>query len=168
MPNKLVQRSDKIAYYGVPSTTAEGGTVYHRMTGFTSLSSSKNAKEYSRQYVDQAFEQTDVTGYSPSISYAFDQYTEDPVHTDIVSITDNEKVGTDAVREIILVDKTTKAASGFHARKRSFAVIPDSDGDSVEAYTYSGTFKAKGEGVVGTAIMGEDDQTITFSAGVSE
>ena len=75
---KLVQRSKKVAFYKV-------GDKYERMTGFTSMSKSSNPKEYSRQYVDEDGEVTDVTGYSPSIDYAFDQYENNAVHDDIVA-----------------------------------------------------------------------------------
>lgn len=45
------------------------GKTYTRMTGFTSMSESKNSTEYSRQYVDEASERSDVVGYSPSNDY---------------------------------------------------------------------------------------------------
>ncbi len=161
---KLVKRNQKVAYYGVPASDGNSVT-FTRMKGFTSMSTSKNSKEYSRQYVDEAFEESDVTGYSPSMSYAFDQYKGNAVHDDIVNITDNELTGNDAIREIVLVDLSdTKTGGGYAARKRSFAVIPDSEGDSTDAYTYSGTFKTKGDSIVGTATLGEDDLTVTFAA----
>ena len=92
----LVPRSKKVLFYGVPAASGDT-TTYHRMKGFTDVSTSKNAKEYTRQYVDELFEQTDVTGYSPSTSYGFDQYAGDPVHADIVKITDDELIGSNAV-----------------------------------------------------------------------
>ena len=154
----MVQRSDKVAFYGV-----NGG--YTRMTGFTSLSTAKNAKEYSRQYVDQAFEDSDVIGYSPSIGYSFDQYTGNAVHTDLVAVSDSELVGSSAVREIIVVDKTVAggAVGSFVARKRSFAVIPDADGDGTDSYAYSGNFKTKSVVTVGEATTTDGWQTITFA-----
>lgn len=159
----LVKRHQKVAYYGVP-TSAGSTPTFTRMQGFTSMSTSKNSIEYSRQYVDEAFEESDVTGYSPSMSYAFDQYKGNAVHDDIVNITDNELTGNDAVREIVLVDLADKkTGGGYAARKRSFAVIPDSEGDSTDAYTYSGTFKTKGEGTKGTAVLAADEQTVTFT-----
>lgn len=164
MTGKLVQRNDKVAFYGIKG--AEGDTyTYHRMTGFTDMSQSKNPTEYSRRYVDEAFEQTDVTGYSPSIDYGFDQYTPNAVHDDIVSIADGELLGSDAVRPIILVDMTKEGEtdSSFVAVKRDFAVIPDSEGDSTDAYTYSGSFRAKGEKILGEATSADGWQTITFT-----
>ena len=117
MDGKMVQRADKLAFYGVKGE--EDAVTYHRMKGFTDMSQSKNPKEYSRQYVDEYFEQTDVTGYSPSISYGFDQYVGNPVHEDIVAITDGEMIGNDAVRSIVIVDMTQEATGGkYPAEKR--------------------------------------------------
>ncbi len=156
----LVKRADKLAFYGVKS---EDDVVYYRMTGFTEMSVSKNPKEYSRQYVDEEFEQSDIVGYSPSISYGFDQYTENPVHADIAAISDNELLGTDAVRDIVWVDLTTDSAGSCQAIMRSFAVIPDSEGNGTDAYQYSGNFKVKGEKIAGTASSADDWQTLTFT-----
>lgn len=142
---KLVKRSKKVAFMGV--ITEPSTETFHRMTKFTDFSKSSNPTEYSRQYVDEDGEVTDVTGYSPEISYAFDYYTGNAVHKDIIDITDNEKVGDDAVRNIIIVDFTRPVESQedqFYAKKRPYAIIPDSEGDSTDAYTYSGSLKNKG------------------------
>lgn len=165
MEGTLVKRSSKVAFYGVPEgTSGEGGSgttvTYYRMTGFTDMSTSKNAKEYSRQYIDEDFEQSDVIGYSPSISYGFDRYKNNVVHDDITRISDDELTGSDAVRPIIIVDTTV--ASGVNAIKRDFAVIPDSEGDGTDTYAYSGNFKVKGAKVKGTATISEDGETLTF------
>ena len=161
---KLVKRNQKVAFYGVPDS-AGSKVTYTRMKGFTSLSTSKNAQEYSRHYVDEAFEESDVIGYSPSMSYAFDQHAGNTVHDDIVKITDEELTGEDAVRDIVLVDltKTSSGSNTYTARKRSFSVIPDSEGDSTDAYTYSGTFKTKGDSVKGTATIDDSKETLTFA-----
>ena len=156
----LMKRSDKVAFYGIKAT--EGNTyTYHRMQGFTDMSTSKNPIEYSRQYVDEDFEQADVVGYSPSIAYGFDQFAGNAVHEDIAKISDDELLGTDAIRPIVLVDLTK--ASGVNAVKRDFAVIPDSEGDSTDAYTYSGNLKVKGDKIKGTATSADGWQTITFT-----
>ena len=158
----IVKRSGKVAFYGIP---AEGGTVtYHRMRGFTELSTSKNPKEYNRQYVDEDTERTDVVGYAPSVSYAFDEFKGNEIHGDIIDITNNEKIGADAVRSIIVVDFSSGSATeGYSAIKRDYSVIPDSEGDSTDAYTYSGTFKANGDKVAGTCTVGADDMTAEFT-----
>ena len=163
---ELIKRSDKKAFYGVKSDTE---TVYTRMRYFTELSTSKNPVEYSRQYVDESQERADVVGYSPSMSFNFDEYTGDAVLEDIVSIINEEKLGTDAQREIILVDFSKKSGAGYAAVKRTFAVIADSEGDGTEAYTYSGNFKVSGNAISGIAKIatpenGDSDnvETITF------
>lgn len=163
----MINRSDKKAFYGVPG---EAGTEFTRMKYFTELSISKNPKEYSRQYVDEASERTDVTGYSPSMSYAFDDCEGDKVLADIVEITNEEKLGLEAQREIVQVDFTKPSGDGFEAVKRTFAVIADSEGDSTDAYTYSGTFKTVGQKIHGIAKIetpengdSESVETITFT-----
>ena len=94
---KLVKRSQKIAFMNVGTKEAPN---YQRMRKFTDISTSKNAKEYNRQYVDEECDTTDVVGYSEQKGYAFDQYTNNPVHEKIVNITDNELTDDD-IRLII-------------------------------------------------------------------
>ncbi len=156
----IVKRCKKLAFYGVPSGSGDGATyTYHRMKGFDDITTSKNPIEYSRQYVDEEFEQTDVVGYNPSVSFGFDRFADDLVHGDIVSIFDQEKVGADAVRPIIMVD--IDKASG-NAVKRNFSVIAESEGTGVDLYKYSGNFRVKGEKVFGTATSNDDWQTCNF------
>lgn len=156
----LYARSDKVAFYGVPGT---GDAVnYHRMKNFTSLSISKNAKEYSRQYVDEVSERTDVVGYATGIAYNFDLDPDYDVHKDIVEITDKEKIGDDAVRTIINVDMKSEGTDGKKkAVKRNYSIIPDAEGDSLDAYTYSGNFKATSEAEEIEVTVSQDGLTIT-------
>ena len=119
----LVKRSDKVAYYGIPGEN--NAVTYTRMQGFTETTKSKNPIEYSRQYVDESFERSDVTGYSTAMSFAFDQYKDNPVHEDMVEMADNDVLGTDAVRDIVLVDIAVcpqKFARGIKARGRRYLV----------------------------------------------
>jgi len=117
---KLIKRSDKVSFLGCVS---DGEEQFNRMRGFTTLSTSKNATEYSRRYVDEEFETTDVTGYSPSIDFGFDQYINDAVHTEMVEILDNEKLGTEARRNIVTVDFSKEAGEGsYNAVKREYGL----------------------------------------------
>ena len=157
----LVKRSDKVSFFG---NTSGGDEVFNRMRGFTTLSGSKNPSEYSRQYVDEEFETTDVTGYSPSIDFGFDQYKNDPVHDEMVEILDDEKTGTEARRNIVTVDFSQEAGEGsYKAVKREYAIIGDAEGDSMDAYTYSGTFRSTGKRIVGTATVDENGSVATFN-----
>lgn len=158
---KLVTRNKKVAFMNV-STTAIANFL--RMTKFTEISKSKNPTEYSRTYVDEDGEVTDVTGYSEEISYNFDLHTGNLVHEKIVDITDNEKVGDDALVQILQVDFTKPIGSGYEARLRTYSVVPDSEGDSTDAYTYAGSFKKNGNMTIGVATMNSDNTVATFTA----
>ena len=162
MSRELVKRSDKVSFLGC----LEGSTeTFNRMRGFTTLSGSKNSIEYSRQYVDEEFETTDVVGFSPSLDFGFDQYKEDPAHEEMVEILDNEYTGTQARRNILTVDFSQPGTTSgtYKAVKREYAVIGDAEGDSMEAYTYSGTFKSTGKRIEGTATVSSDGTTATFT-----
>ena len=88
---KLVNRSQRVAFM---NTDASGDSQkFERMTGFTSMTNSKNPKEYARQYVDEDSERADVVGYAPSIDYSFDRHSNNPVHERIATIHDGEKLG---------------------------------------------------------------------------
>lgn len=164
MSEKIVKRSDKVAFMNTGTVETP---VWTRMRKFTELSNSKNPTEYSRTYVDEDGEVTDVTGYAPEIGYAFDEYTENPVHTKIATITDDELKGDDALVEILVVDKTSANQSGeCEARKRTYAVIPDADGDSTDAYTYSGSLKSNGAFQKVTATISTDGLTATIIGSV--
>ena len=49
------------------------------------------------------------------------------------------------------------------ARKRTYAVVPDTTGDGTDALIYSGNFRAVGEPVSGTATSADNWKTITFT-----
>lgn len=156
----IVARHKKIAFYGV---VTDGSEKFVRMPKFTQLTTNKNPIEYNRQYVDEPFQESDVVGYSPSISYAFDRHTDKEVQTDIIRISDEELIGDDAVRNIVVVDIETGEAV-----KRAYAVIPSTEGDNINIYTYSGNFKCKGELAKGTAVSSDNWQTCTFTAAATE
>lgn len=161
MARKLIKRSDKVAFLGCLDGSTE---TFNRMRGFTSLSGSKNPMEYSRQYVDEEFETTDVVGFSPSFDFGFDQYTDDPAHEEMVEILDGEYTGTDARRNIVTVDFSQPVdGGGYKATKREYAIIGDSEGDSMDAYTYSGTFRSTGKKINGTATLNSDNSVATFT-----
>lgn len=163
MPNQvIINRSDIVAFAAITETTTSGGTTTttttnYRMTKFSKFSPNKNAKEYSRQYVDESAETSDVVGYAPAIDYAFDAHRNNPVHAYFQKVTDNEQIGDAATIDIISVDVTNG-----DAYKRTWAIVPAAEGDSLNAYTYAGTLKAKGEAVHGTATS-TDWQTCTFT-----
>lgn len=157
---KLVKRSGKVAFMDVSTTSIAN---FLRMTKFTEISKSKNPTEYSRTYVDEDGEVTDVTGYSEEISYAFDLYQGNLVHQKLVDITDNEKTGNDALVKILQVDFSKPIDDGYEARLRTYSTVPDAEGDSTDAYTYSGAFRKNSGFTIGKAVVSKDGKTATFT-----
>lgn len=167
----LVMRADRKMFMGVGS----GSQTIHRMRGFSSLSESKNPVEYSRKYVDELFETTDVTGMSSSYDFTFDMMTPNAVLDDLAGIIDGEKLGTDAVRTFYCVDFHKPVDGGFECVKRDFSVIGSTVGDGTDALTYSGSLRVKSARVVGVATItspvdGDKDtvEQITFSESSEE
>lgn len=157
---KLIKRSMRVAFADVGTREQP---VYVKMQGFSSMSESKSPKEYSRQYVDEDVERSDVVGYATQIGYSFDRHSPYSVHEKIADITDNEKTGSDAQTDIVTVDLFTEGAAKV-ARKRAYSIIPDTTGDGTDALIYSGNFRAAGDIVMGTAVSDDNWQTITFMA----
>ncbi len=149
----MVKRCEKLAFMNVNGK-------YHRMTNFTEIAVEKNPKEYSRQYVDEEFERSSVVGYSTAISYSFDYDNENEVHALIKKITDQELLADEAVVEIVMVD-VKEPESKNKAISRSWSVIPEAEGNSTDAYTYSGSFRANGPAAEIEAVSTDGWKTIT-------
>ncbi len=147
---KIIKRSQKVMFM---ETTEDN---FERMVGFTALSTSKNPKEYTRQYVDEEFETTDIVGMSTSTEFALDQMVDNAVHEKIVNIADKELVGSDAIVTLLRVDLSDET---HPAVKRNYVVVPGTEGDSMDAYTYGGTFKVNGAVIEGTATSTDDFKT---------
>lgn len=160
---KLIGRSKRLSFMSASGASGSSQT-FTRMTGFTSLSEGKEPVEYSRQYVDEDTERTDVVGYATSVDYEFDRYTNDLVTKRLAEIADNEILGTEAQVDIVTVDLFTEAEGGAcEARKRTYSVIPDTSGDGTDALIYSGSFKAASEITFGTCTTNDKWQTCTFT-----
>lgn len=163
---KMVQRHQRVAFMNTGTNEAP---VFTRMTKFTNMTNNKNPKEYARQYVDKATEDTDVVGYSPSIEYSFDRHTNTPVHEKIAKIHDGELTGSETLVDILIVDLFTADETGkCEARKRTYSVIPNADGDGTDALVYAGSFKSKSEVVIGTATLDDTEQVATFTETVAQ
>ena len=164
----MIKRSEKLAFMGITTVSGQTTTTtFKRMTGFTEMNISKNPKEYSRKYVDEDMERKQVVSYSPSISYKYDEETDNDVHALLSDIADNELTGDASKVTILIVDlsaPTAPNASSFKAVKRDYYVIPGSEGDDVDTYTRSGSFSVASENTFGTATTSDAWQTATFAA----
>ena len=161
--SRIVRRSQRVAFM---NTNKEGGAPkFERMTGFTAMTNSKEPKEYSRQYVDENAERSDVVGYAPSTEFSYDRHTNTPVHDILSEIHDKELLGSDAHVEIISVDLFAEdEEKRCPATKRTYAVIPDTDGDGTDAMIYSGTFKSVSEIEEGYATSADGWKTAEYTA----
>lgn len=155
---QLYNRADIVAFMDIEGTIT-------RMQGFTDLGKSLNAQTYERRYVDEKNSRSDVTGYSTEWSYTFDRIVGNAVHEKLVEIADNELVGQSVTIYLVNLNDGN-ATNGYATRKRVVSVIPDTDGDSTDAYTYSGTLHASGEYEEGTSKLSADGLTITYTASV--
>ncbi len=162
MASKLVARAELRSYMNTGTAETPAYTLIGE--GFTSLSESKNPKEYSRQYIHERTERTDIVGYAPSIAYSTDTYTENEVIAKIRAVTDDELIGTDAQVDIVNVNLFEGTEGAYVAYKRAYAIIPDAKADGVEALIYSGNFRAVGDVVKGTW----NDTTKTFTEAAGE
>lgn len=164
-PNELVLRCQFESYMKCGTGNAES---YHLIgEGFTAFPEAKNPVEYTRKYVNDKTERTDVISYAPSISYSCDAISADPCVQKIMNITDNELLGIETYVEIINVNCWENVGSPEQsickASKRTYAVIPDTKGDGTEALIYSGTLKAVSDPVFGT--FNRDDKVFSSNSG---
>ena len=144
----LIERNKWAAYM---ETGSGESAVYTLMgEGFKDLSENKNPKEYTRQYVHERTERSDVTGYAPQIAYSVDAYSDNAVITKIIEVTDQEKTGADAVVSIVSVNLFDGSDGSYTAYKRNYAIIPNSKGSGTDALIYTGNLKAQGDAVAGT------------------
>lgn len=150
---QVYNRADIVNFMNT-GTVAE--PVYTRMQGFTEGGKSLNSSTYDRRYIDEKTERSTVTGYSTEIAYNFDRIVDNAIHEKLADIHDKELVGE-------TVQILTVNLKNNEARLRNYSVIPDADGDSTDAYTYSGNFHADGEIQEGTATVSTDGMTATFT-----
>lgn len=156
----MIKRSEKLAFMQIKSGET---SVFKRLTGFTEFSISKNPREYSRKYLDEDMERSEVMGYSTSIAYKFDTDPDSEVHQLLYRIADRELIGAEAEVTVVIADLSTLSEGACVASKRVYSVIPSSEGDDADTYTVSGTLRAAGKNVFGTCRTTDDWQTVTFT-----
>ena len=138
----MLNRNVKMAYV----RTEDGNkSIYKKLTGFTEFAVSYNAKEYTRKYIDEINEKTEVVAYQPSISYSFDKIEGEISQTPFVQAAENEITGNEALAQIVIVDFRYGYLDGISAIYRDYIIVPDAEGDDANVYTYSGTLRAYGE-----------------------
>ncbi len=142
---QVYNRADIVNFMGLTIDA----NIFQRMKGFTEAGKSLNSSTYDRRYVDEKTERSDVVAYATEIAYAFDRMYGNAVHNVIAKVHDDEIVGFNV--PIVTVNFNEPVNDGYKAKMRVWSVQPDSDGDSTDAYTYSGAFKANGSIITGVA-----------------
>ncbi|MBE6657126.1 MAG: hypothetical protein E7604_01650 [Ruminococcaceae bacterium] len=141
----LVTRSDMRSYLLVNGVYREIGE------GFTDFTENKNPKEYSRQYIHESAERTDLVGFAPSVTYAFDVFDADEVQAALMEIMLSEAVGDAAAVTVVTAFLHKPAEDGcVEAVCREYTVCPAKLGAGTEALICSGTLKARGDAKRGT------------------
>ena len=138
----MIKRSKKLAFIKFDEM---GEGVYARLEGFTQFAVSTNPKEYTRKYIDEDFERSEVSTFAPSVSYKFDYDPQFDVHNLFLAVTEPEVFGEEAKCRIAIVDTINDNEGAYLAKIRDFFIIPQTEGDDPNTYTYSGTLKAAGE-----------------------
>ena len=139
----MLSRTKKMAFIEV--FDGEGGSFFERLKGFTEFTVRLNPKEYSRKYVDEVNERSEVVAYQPTISYKFDREAGNTAQQVFVDAADFECVGDEATVTIAVVDLTQSDGSGAEVVLRDYIIVPDSEGDDANMYSYSGTMRACGD-----------------------
>ena len=156
---KLVKRSDIVNYMKVGEDS-----TFKRMKYFPEMSKSKEVEEYDRQYVDENSKRVDAISMSEVIEFEMDRHINDEVHQAIVDIFDKEKLGDDANVTLCTVNFTEKGTTpdSYKARIREYSLIPEGEGEDIEAYKHTGAFKSKGDIIEGEATTTDEWLTCTF------
>lgn len=157
---QVYNRSDIVNFMGLDINS----TIFQRMKGFTDGGKSMNSTTYDRRYVDEKTERSDTIAYATAIAYAFDRMYGNAVHNVLAKIHDDELTG--EILPIVTVNFNEPVEGGYKARLRLWSVAPESDGDSTDAYTYSGSFKANGSMIEGVAtiVEGNENNSATITA----
>lgn len=157
---QVYNRADIVNFMGLDLNSA----TFQRMKGFTDNGKSMNSTTYDRRYVDEKTERSDTIAYATAIAYGFDRMVGNAVHNTLAKIHDDELTG--EVLPIVTVNFNEPVEGGYKAKYRLWSVAPESDGDSTDAYTYSGSFKANGSMIEGVAkvIEGNTNDTLTITA----
>ena len=149
--SKLIMRYEEEIYMNTGTAILP---VWSRVgEGFTDVTTSFNAQEYSTKYISDITERSYLTGYAPEASFTVDIWSHNPAIERILEVIRQEKLGTDAVCELLYVDAYEwdgVPPNEAPARKRKWSIIPGDMGSGVEALTASGSFRAASDTEFGT------------------
>lgn len=154
----MVMRYEEELYMNTGTTSTP---VWTRIgEGFTEAGVSFNGQTYTVKYISDKNERNYLVGYSPEIGFDANIYTNNPVMEKILDVIKQEKLGTDALCQIVIVDAYEWDGIGPNvapARKRDWTIVPEGMSSGVEALLMNGAFQSAGETEFGT--FNRDTQT---------
>ena len=145
--NKIAMRPDVVPYLNTGTTDSP---IWTRCgDGWKKFSENPNAQTEDTKYINSASEKTDTVSYKPQYSFECDLMYTDPTIKAIYDIAKDRKIGSDAVRDFLIVDEFDKDEDDkMTARREQLAVAVSSiDGD--KKMTMSGNLNGQGDGVKG-------------------
>lgn len=136
----VVQRYQEALYVNTaPKTPTPSWELFG--TGATKADESFDAKTSGKRYINQKSTSQNVTGYEYSIEYEYDQIPSQKAIKFIDSVAKKEKVGADAMTDLVIVSMylTADETKGYPSRKRRVAISPDGNADNDGTMTGTGS-----------------------------
>ena len=161
--NHLLMRNAYLAFMNIEEDEDLPGRYSLVGEGFKKLSQVKEPTEYTRRFVNESTDTTDIIKYNAEIAYEIDVFSGDPCVQRIVNITDEERRGKKARTDIITLFTEDIVAPPFvcKATKRKYTIIPDRIADDVSVLQATGKMVAMNDKIGGTFDM----MTLRFKAG---
>lgn len=118
----IAQRTDILHFMTISGQ--KGSEVYQQLgAGFTSMTESPSAQTKERKYINEKSSRKNITSYAPSFAFETLLMFNNPAVKKIYDIYTQRKTGSDAIVEMITVDKFGEATNGaYPARKGNYAV----------------------------------------------
>lgn len=138
--DEIVQRYQEALYINIAPKAAS--PVWELFgTGATKADESFDAKTSDKRYINQVSSSQNVTGYTYSVEYEYDQIPSQKAIKFIDSVAKKEKVGSNAITDLVIVSMNLESAAdkGYPSRKRRVAISPDGNKDSDGTMTGSGS-----------------------------
>lgn len=136
----VVQRYQEALYINItPKATAPSWELFG--TGATKADESFDAKTNDKRYINQVSSSQSVTGYTYSVEYEYDQIPSQKAIKFIDSVAKKEKVGTDAMTDLVIVSMylTADETKGYPSRRRRVAISPNGNADNDGTMTGTGS-----------------------------
>lgn len=157
---RIALRTDVIPFMNLGSKEAPDWTRCGR--GWKKFQENPNAQTESEQYINEESETTDTVGYSPQYNIECNLMYTDPTIKKVYTIAKDRLTGSDAVLDMLIVDKFDGTEESCTARRESLAVAISSI-DGTKKMAMSGNLNCQGGSVKGKFNL----KTNTFTADTS-